>query len=105
MGETITMAEVLYVTVDDQGEPSRFEWDPEEGDMVSVTVFGNFWHARRSVEGKDRAIRVLALEDLQELMRGQWSDVTHIAYTPGGHSYLKSRDSVLGMVIEGVTDQ
>ena len=24
MGETITMAEVLYVTVDDQGEPYRW---------------------------------------------------------------------------------
>jgi len=105
MGETITMADVLYVPVDDQGEPSRFAWDPEDGDMVSVTVFGDFWRARRSVEGKDRAIRVLALEDLQEPLRGQWSDVTHVAYTPSAHGYLKSRDSILGMVIEGVTDQ
>ena len=104
MGETITMPDLLYVPVDDQGEPSRFVWDPEEdGDMVSVSAFGDFWRARRSSEG--RAVRALALEDLQELLRGQWSDVTHIAYTPSGHSYLKSRDSVLGMVIEGVTDQ
>jgi hypothetical protein len=105
MGETITMPDVLYVTVDDQGEPSRFEWGPEDGDMVSVSVFGNFWRARQSVEGKDRAIRVLALEDLQDLLRGQWRDVTHVAYAPGAHGYLKSRDSVLGMVIEGVTNQ
>jgi hypothetical protein len=32
-------------------------------------------------------------------------NVTHIAYTPGTHGYLKSRDSILGLVIEGVTGQ
>jgi hypothetical protein len=31
MGETITWAEILYVPVDDQGEPPRFQWDPEDG--------------------------------------------------------------------------
>ena len=101
MGETITMADVLYVPVDDQGEPSR--WAPE--DEVTVSVFGDFWRARRSPEGKSRSIRALALEDLQELLRGQWSDVTEIAYHPGADGYTKGRDDVLGMVIEGVTDR
>src|SRR5215217_6248410 len=57
MGETITMADVLYVPVDDQGEPPRFQWDPEDGGGVSVSVFGDFWHARQSPEGKGRSIR------------------------------------------------
>jgi hypothetical protein len=43
MGETITMAEVLYVPVDDQGEPYR--WGPEN--EVTVSAFGDFCHARR----------------------------------------------------------
>jgi hypothetical protein len=102
MGETIAWAEVLYVPVDDQGEPSRFVWDPEDGFGVSVDVFGDFWRARQSVTDKGKAIRALALDDLQELLRGQWSDVTEIAYHPSAEGYIKRRDDVLGMVIEGV---
>jgi hypothetical protein len=104
MGETITMAEVLYVPVDDQGEPPRFAWDPE-GDEVTVSVFGDFWRAWRSPQGKGRAIRALAPEDLQDLLRGQWSDVTGIAYHPSATGYIKDRDEILQMVIEGVTDR
>lgn len=49
MGETITWGDVLYVPVDDQGEPSRFVWNPEDGGGVSVDVFGgNFWRARQT---------------------------------------------------------
>jgi hypothetical protein len=105
MGETITMADVLYVPVDDQGEPPRFQWDPEDGGGVTVDVFGDFWRAWSSPQGKSRAIRALALEDLQELLRGQWSDVTEISYRPSGDGYIKSRETILETVIEGVTDQ
>ena len=101
MVETVTMAEVLYVPVDDQGEPYR--WGPEG--EVTVSVFGDFWRCWRSVESKGKAIRALALKDLQELLRGQWSDVTEIAYRPGADGYIKSRDEILQTVIEGVTDQ
>ena len=101
MGETITMADVLYVPVDDQGEPYR--WRPEG--EVTVTAFGDFWRAWRSVESKGKAIRALALEDLQELLRGRWSDVTGVAYHPGFSAYIKGRDEILQTVIEGVTDQ
>ncbi len=105
MGETITMADVLYVPVDDRGEPFRFAWDPEDGLGVTLNVFGDFWRARRSPEGKGRTILALAPEDLQELLRGRWGDVTHVGYHPPAGAYLKSRDDVLGMVIEGVTDR
>jgi len=101
MGETITMADVLYVPVDDQGEPYR--WGPEN--EVTVSAFGDFWHARRRPEGKGKAIRALALEDLQELLRGRWSDVTEVAYHPSATGYIKGRDEILQTVLEGVTDQ
>jgi len=94
MGETITMAEVLYLPVDDQGESSRLVWDPEDGDMLSVSVFGDLWHAWRSPESKGKAIRALSLEDLQELLRGRWSDVTEIAYRPSADGYIKGRDEI-----------
>jgi hypothetical protein len=48
---------------------------------------------------------VLALDDLQELLRGQWSDVTEIACRPGAGGYIKGRDEILQTVIEGVTDR
>jgi hypothetical protein len=101
MGETITPAEVLYVSVDDQGDPYR--WGPE--DEVTVSVFGVFWRAWRSPEGKGRAIRALALEDLQELLRGRWGDLPEIAYHPSTDGYIKGRDEILQTVIEGVTDR
>ena len=101
MGETITMAEVLYVPVDDQGEPYR--WGPEG--EVTVSAFGDFWRAWRSPESKGKAIRALSLDDLQELLRGRWSDVTEIAYRPGADGYIKDRDEILQTAIEGVTDR
>jgi hypothetical protein len=101
MVETITMADVLYVPVDDQGEPYR--WGPEN--EVTVSVFGDFWRARQSVESKGKAIRALGLQDLQELLRDRWSDVTEIAYRPSADGYIKGRDEILGIVIEGVTDK
>jgi hypothetical protein len=102
MVETMTMAEVLYVPVDDQGEPPRFAWDPQDGLGTTVSVFGDFWRARRSVEGRGRAIRALALDDLQELLRGPWSGVDGIAYHPGADGYIKPRDAILEMDVEGV---
>jgi hypothetical protein len=98
MGETITMTDVLYVPVDDQGEPYR--WGPEG--EVTVTAFGDFWRCRQSLESKGKAIRAIALEDLQELLRGRWSDVTEIAYRPSADGYIKGRDEILQTVIEGV---
>ena len=101
MGETITMADVLYVPVDDQGEPYR--WGPEG--EVTVSAFGDFWRAWRSPESKGKVIRAMALQDLQELLRGRWSDVTEVAYRPGHDGYIKGRDEILETVIEGVTDR
>jgi hypothetical protein len=41
-------------------------------------------------------------EALQELLRGQWSDVTESSYRPSADGYIKPRDEILGMVIEGL---
>ena len=98
--ETVTMAEVLFVPVDDEGEPKR--WGRE--DEYIISVFGGFWRARQSPESKGKQIRAFAQEDLQELLRGRWSDVTHISYRPSADGYIKSRDDVLEMIIPGVTD-
>jgi hypothetical protein len=95
--EAISMAEVLYVPVDEQGAPYR--WGYEDGPAISV--FGDFWRAWRSPESKGKAIRALALADLQELLRGPWGDVTHISYHPAADAYLKSKDEVLQTVVEG----
>jgi hypothetical protein len=35
----------------------------------------------------------------------RWSDVTEISYRPSADGYIKTKDGVLGMVIEGITDQ
>src|SRR5215210_3613845 len=102
MAETITRADV-YVPVNDQDEPARVVWEPENGLGTTVDVFGDFWRARRSAEGK--TIRALALEDLQELLRDRWSDVTEISYHPAGDGYIKRREDILQTVIEGVTDR
>jgi hypothetical protein len=101
MDERVTMAEVLYVPVDDQGEPVR--WGPE--DEVNVSAFGDFWSAWRSLESRGKVIRAVALQDLQELLRGRWSDVTGVAYHPAFSAYIKGREEILQTVIEGVTDQ
>jgi hypothetical protein len=98
--ESITMADVLFVPVDEESEPKR--WGREE-EMI-VSVFGDFWRCRQSPESKGKQIRALAPEDLQELLRGRWSDVTHISYRPSADGYIKGRDSVLEMAIDGVTD-
>ncbi|MCD6053706.1 MAG: hypothetical protein K0Q96_898 [Rubrobacteraceae bacterium] len=49
--ETIAMAEVLYVPVDDQGEPSR--WAPEE----TGSVFKDIWRDQLSPQSKGSAMR------------------------------------------------
>jgi hypothetical protein len=49
-------------------------------DEVVVSVFADFCRARLSPVRKSRSIRALALEDLQELLRGQWSDVSEYPY-------------------------
>ena len=100
MGKTVTMADILYVPVDDEGEPYRWGQDDE----YIISVFGDFWRARRSPESKGKQIRALAPEDLQELLRDRWGDVTHISYHPSADAYIKTRDEVLQTVIEGVAD-
>jgi hypothetical protein len=98
--EQITMAEVVYIPVNDAGEP--YCWG--EGDEYIISVFGDFWRAWRSPESKGKVIRALALEDLQELLHGPWGDITHVSYRPSADGYIKSRENVLQTVIEGVTN-
>src|SRR5215204_3615195 len=101
MGETITMAEVLYVPVDDQGEAYR--WGPEG--EVTVSAFGDFWSSCRSPSERARIALPLLSGLRQARLRGRWSDVTEIAYRPGADGYIKGRDEILQTAIEGVTDR
>jgi hypothetical protein len=91
MSETVTMADVLYVPVNEQGEPYR--WGTEE--EVTVSVFGDFWRARRDSQSKDRAIRALAPEELRGVLDGRWSDMTHLAYHPGADAYVIPKHEAL----------
>ena len=87
--ETITMAEVLYVPIDERGEPHRWETAEE----VTVTVFGDFWRARRDVQSKGRAIRAVSAEELRGLLEGRWGDVTHLSYHPSADAYIMAKDT------------
>ena len=44
-------------------------------------------------------MQALTLEDLQELLGGQCSDVTKTAYRPSADGYITSRDTILQTVI------
>lgn len=61
--ESVTMAGVLYVPVDEEGEPYR--WGTEE--EVTVSVWGATG-ARRDVQSEDRAIRAVSSEELRGLL-------------------------------------
>lgn len=78
MPESVTMAEVLYVPVDEHGEPHR--WGTAE--EVTVSVWGDFWRARRDVQSEGRAIRAVSAEELRGAPRRPVGDVTHLSYHP-----------------------
>ena len=85
------MGDVVYIPVDaESGEP--YLWGSSE--EPCITVFGDFWRCRRSVETKGKAIRAVALEDLPELLDGRWSHVAEISYRPGADGYAFSTGKV-----------
>ncbi len=87
--ESVTMAEVLYVPVSEQGEPHR--WGPAE--EVTVSVWGDYWRARRDVQSEGRAIRALSTEELRGLLEGRWGDVTHLSYHPSADAYVMPKEA------------
>ncbi len=92
MPESVTMAEVLYVPINEQGEPYR--WGTAE--EVTVSVWGDFWRARRNVQSKGRAIRAVSAEELRGLLGGRWGDVTHLSYHPRADAYLMPKATAFG---------
>ncbi len=92
MPESVTMAEVLYVPVDDQGEPYR--WGTAE--EVTVSVWGDFWRARRDVQSEGRAIRAVSAEELRDTLEGRWGDVTHLSYHPSADAYVMPKEAAFG---------
>lgn len=87
----VSMSGVVYVFVDDAGEPNV--WGP--AGEANVSVFGDFWRARRDPGAKTFHIRALSQEDLKELLRGRWEHITHVVYHPAADGYQVSRETIL----------
>ena len=91
MKVTIRMPETVAVLVDDDGEPRL--WG--EGDEYNLSVFGDYWSAYRDAGSKTLKIKEISQQELEELLRGRWSGVTHLVYHPHVSGYQLSKDSVL----------
>ena len=89
--ESVTMAGVLYVPVDEEGEPYR--WGTEE--EVTVSVWGATG-ARRDVQSEDRAIRAVSSEELRGLLGGRWGNVIHLSYHPSAAAYVMPKETAFG---------
>ena len=78
--ETVNMGdhEPLYLFVREDGSPAVYG----SADEVNLSVFGDFWRARRDPGAKTLRIMAVTQEDLRELLRGPWSDITHVMYHP-----------------------
>ena len=87
----VTMGDEVYVLVQDDGEPSV--WEHGE-DVKSIRVFDDFWRARRDVWAKGRQIRALTRHDLEELLRGRWSHITHVLFHPSPTAYQVSKEKL-----------
>jgi hypothetical protein len=92
--ETVIWTDPVYVFVDDEGEPAV--WG--EGEEVNLSVFGDFWKARREPGGRTRTIRALARNDLAEVLRGPWSDISELYYHPSADSYGISTETFMETV-------
>ena len=92
MREKIEMGEhePLYVFVKPDGAPSV--WGHH--DEVNMTVFGDFWRAKRDPGSKTNEIRALTQDDLRTLLRGRWSHVTHLVYRPAADGYQVSKETL-----------
>ena len=76
----------------EDGEPAVY--GPE--DEVNLRVFGDFWRARRDPGAKTLRIMAVTQEDLRELLRGPWRDITQVMYHPRADAYGVSKETFLG---------
>jgi hypothetical protein len=82
----VRMEDPVYVFVDEDGEPGVYGYSNTE--EVTLSVFGDFWPARRNHQGEGKEIRALRREELKELLRG---GSTRLAHTPMGRTIRSAR--------------
>ena len=88
---TITLPETVAVLVDDDGEPRL--WG-EEGEH-NLSVFGDYWRAYRNPGSKSLKIKELSREELKDLLRGPWQEVTHVVYRPAADLFMVSKETII----------
>jgi hypothetical protein len=89
---TITLPERVAVLVGDDEKPQL--WG-EEGERT-LSVFGDYWRAYRDAGSKTLKIKELSREELEDLLRGPWQEVTHVVYFPAADGFAVSKERIIG---------
>ena len=87
----ITLPETVAVLVGDDDQPRL--WG-EEGERT-LSVFGDYWRAYRDAGSESLKIKELSRAELEDLLRGPWQEVTHIAYFPAADAFVVSKERIL----------
>jgi hypothetical protein len=87
----ISMEDPIYVLVDEDGEP--YTWGITSEEELNLSVYADFFHACHDHMAEGKEIRALRREELQELLRGRWDDVTHLVYRPAANGYQVTRET------------
>ena len=88
---TITLPETVAVLVDDDGKPRM--WG-EEGERT-LSVYGDYWRARRDPGSESLKIKELSREELTDLLRGPWQEVTDIAFFPLADAFVVPKETII----------
>jgi len=89
----ISMEDPIYVLVDEDGDP--YTWEITSEEEVKLSVYADFFQARHDHKAEGKEIRALRREELQELLRGEWDDVTHLVYHPAANGYQVTRETFM----------
>ena len=89
---TIMLPERVALLVGDDDKPQL--WG-EEG-VYNLSVFGDYWRAYRDAGSKTLKIKELSREELKDLLRGPWQEVTHVGYFPVADGFTVSKERIIG---------